>query len=461
MRGEIIALHRRLKADDDLRHARPGRGDDDGRQDRRAARRARSSRSARRSSCTTRRRNQFVAGFIGSPQMNFVAGHRRRADGSVSPSLGGGRHRRPAHVRAARHGARARHPARARALQAAPGALARAGQRRAGRAARRPRADLRHAWRARAARASPYRCRASVRTAVGDALTVTRRPRPATCSTTDEAHFAVDAGVMTPLRQRRPCCRPHAGCVVLRSIAAGAARMLDPRCRDRPLLLLPPDGLARAAHLGASTPGGDVPLGGRGAARRSRLPDAERTARRQRRRRCSRSPARSCAPTSRSRRSPSPGSSATRGPMAVLLRRPRRQLAYAVSQRSGTCTTAARAIPTRPVLRPRRQDRAARPSTAGACARAQLDALGYDAKTRRPAVQALAVLPDPAGCRHRRGLRHVLRHAGARARSISAPSTTTITASTAATEIADGDLDSTSSPGPRRCADVARALHRR
>ena len=40
MRTEITALHQRLRHDDDLRHARPGRGDDDGRQDRRAARRA-------------------------------------------------------------------------------------------------------------------------------------------------------------------------------------------------------------------------------------------------------------------------------------------------------------------------------------------------------------------------------------------------------------------------------------
>ena len=35
MRIELAKLHRQLKADDDLRHARPGRGDDDGRPDRR------------------------------------------------------------------------------------------------------------------------------------------------------------------------------------------------------------------------------------------------------------------------------------------------------------------------------------------------------------------------------------------------------------------------------------------
>ena len=64
----------RLEGDDDLRHPRPGRGDDAGRQDRRAERRQRSSRSARRWSSTIRRRTEFVAGFIGSPKMNFVDG---------------------------------------------------------------------------------------------------------------------------------------------------------------------------------------------------------------------------------------------------------------------------------------------------------------------------------------------------------------------------------------------------
>ena len=62
------------RRDHDLRHPRPGRGDDAGRPHRRAARRRRSSRSARRSSSTTSPANLFVAGFIGSPRMNFLAG---------------------------------------------------------------------------------------------------------------------------------------------------------------------------------------------------------------------------------------------------------------------------------------------------------------------------------------------------------------------------------------------------
>ena len=56
MRGEIEALQKRLGVDDRLRHARPGRGDDDGRPRRRPARRACSSRSTRRRTSTTGRR---------------------------------------------------------------------------------------------------------------------------------------------------------------------------------------------------------------------------------------------------------------------------------------------------------------------------------------------------------------------------------------------------------------------
>ena len=56
---------------DRLRHPRPGRGDDDGRPDRRHARRACSSRSATRTTVYERPANMFVAGFIGSPAMTF------------------------------------------------------------------------------------------------------------------------------------------------------------------------------------------------------------------------------------------------------------------------------------------------------------------------------------------------------------------------------------------------------
>ena len=71
-RAEIARLHQRLGHDDRLRHPRPGRGDDDGHPDRGHERRACSSRSARRRTSTTSPANRFVAGFIGSPSMNFL-----------------------------------------------------------------------------------------------------------------------------------------------------------------------------------------------------------------------------------------------------------------------------------------------------------------------------------------------------------------------------------------------------
>ena len=81
MRVEIKELHQRLEHHDHLRHPRPDRGDDHGRQDRRDAATAASSRSARRSISTTGRRNVFVAGFIGSPAMNFIKGKIDSSDG--------------------------------------------------------------------------------------------------------------------------------------------------------------------------------------------------------------------------------------------------------------------------------------------------------------------------------------------------------------------------------------------
>ena len=64
-------------AEDDLgvRHARPDRGDDDGRQDRRDARRHRRA-DGEPLDLYDRPANPFVAGFIGSPAMNFLPGTR-------------------------------------------------------------------------------------------------------------------------------------------------------------------------------------------------------------------------------------------------------------------------------------------------------------------------------------------------------------------------------------------------
>ena len=84
MRVELTRLHRQLRRHDDLCHPRPGRGDDHGRQDRGAEPGPRSSRSGGRSISIISPRNRFVAGFIGSPAMNFLAridcGGRQRTD---------------------------------------------------------------------------------------------------------------------------------------------------------------------------------------------------------------------------------------------------------------------------------------------------------------------------------------------------------------------------------------------
>ena len=71
MRAQLSRLHERLGVDDDLRHARPGRGDDARRPRRRAARRpAPAVRHAR--DLFRKPVNLFVAAFIGSPAMNLV-----------------------------------------------------------------------------------------------------------------------------------------------------------------------------------------------------------------------------------------------------------------------------------------------------------------------------------------------------------------------------------------------------
>ena len=86
MRLEISELHQTARQDDDLRHPRPGRGDDHGRQDRRAQRRQHRAGRLARSSSTASPKNLFVAGFIGSPKMNFVEGAEAAKHGAARPS---------------------------------------------------------------------------------------------------------------------------------------------------------------------------------------------------------------------------------------------------------------------------------------------------------------------------------------------------------------------------------------
>ena len=78
------------QAQDDvhLRHARPGRGDDHGRPHRHPqGRRDPAGRHARRRS-TTSPANVFVAGFIGTPSMNFMQGTLRAQDGRLALDTG-------------------------------------------------------------------------------------------------------------------------------------------------------------------------------------------------------------------------------------------------------------------------------------------------------------------------------------------------------------------------------------
>ena len=72
MRAEVSRIQDRAGHHDRLRDPRPDRGHDARRPRGRHARRACSSRSARRRSSTTTPANLFVAGFIGSPAMNFM-----------------------------------------------------------------------------------------------------------------------------------------------------------------------------------------------------------------------------------------------------------------------------------------------------------------------------------------------------------------------------------------------------
>ena len=78
----------RARRDDDLRHARPGRGDDHGRPRRgHAPGRPAAGRTAAASS-TSDPANLFVASFIGSPPMNLFQARLEQVDGSLSIHVG-------------------------------------------------------------------------------------------------------------------------------------------------------------------------------------------------------------------------------------------------------------------------------------------------------------------------------------------------------------------------------------
>ena len=74
MRQEISRTAPVAEDHDDLRHPRPGRGDDHGRQDRGAERRPDRAGRLAAGPLQHARANLFVAGFIGSPKMNLIEG---------------------------------------------------------------------------------------------------------------------------------------------------------------------------------------------------------------------------------------------------------------------------------------------------------------------------------------------------------------------------------------------------
>ena len=88
MRAEIRRLAARARHDDDLRHARPDRGDDDGRPGR-GAERGRAPAGATRRGALRPPANMFVAGFIGSPAMNMVEASLRGADSRMAVEFDG------------------------------------------------------------------------------------------------------------------------------------------------------------------------------------------------------------------------------------------------------------------------------------------------------------------------------------------------------------------------------------
>ena len=84
-RTEIARLQSDARRDHGLRHPRPGRGDDDGRPHRRASNAGVLQQVGTPLELYDRPANLFVAGFIGSPQMNLL---KARADESGQARIG-------------------------------------------------------------------------------------------------------------------------------------------------------------------------------------------------------------------------------------------------------------------------------------------------------------------------------------------------------------------------------------
>ena len=84
MRAEVVAAAAAARDHDGLRHPRPDRGDDPRRPRRGDARSACIQQVGTPEELYDRPANLFVAGFIGSPSMNFVPGRGRRRHGEAA-----------------------------------------------------------------------------------------------------------------------------------------------------------------------------------------------------------------------------------------------------------------------------------------------------------------------------------------------------------------------------------------
>ena len=79
MRAELISLHQRARHHHRLRHTRPDRGDDP-RRPRRRPQQGRRPAGRHAGAALPAAGEHFVAGFIGSPAMNFLIGHLNQDD---------------------------------------------------------------------------------------------------------------------------------------------------------------------------------------------------------------------------------------------------------------------------------------------------------------------------------------------------------------------------------------------
>ncbi len=326
--------------------------------------------------------NRFVAGFIGSPQMNFMPVS-AQADGSFAPPFGGAL-RLPGVAAASGSaltlGVRPEHLS----LDSAPGALGlpivvQQIEQLGG-------LSLIYGQLPGDAGRLTVQCAGQVGTAAGRDGHRLRRARGLPCFRSRRVWKGTE--IMTPLR-RATLLSLADGCIELQLERGWRARVMLVDGHTGRMTLLPPDGLARAAHLG-TRPGGRLPAR-RPAARRAVRARPERPRRAGRRRVAPRrhAPARAhCARALRRHL----GAARRPGRVAVVLRRPRRELrlrrvrAQRHADGTGRRATRRRTATSASATRPARST-----CTAAACARARSTRW---ATTRRPAIRCTSIGPS-------------------------------------------------------------------